>query len=416
MAHHQGMSVVAIDNALHDGVMRARFHAEPIIQATELLLQERIPRDVAVSEPRTETVEVAAGPGEPVSSTQRRFTSPHDITPRTHLLSNGRYAVMITAAGSGYSRWREMAVTRWREDVTRDHWGSYVFLRDLRSGEIWSAGYQPSGAEPDRYEVAFSEGRAEIIRYDGTITTTLEVAVPSEEDAEVRRVSITNRGNQMRTIELTTYAEIVLAPPAADDAHPAFSKLFVETEFVAAAGALLATRRPRAPGDAPAWAAHLVVVEGESVGEMQFETDRAQFLGRGRGLRAPAAMLPRTPLSGTVGTVLDPIFSLRRTVRVPPRPSNARPRWPGPRLRWNSAISGSPPATPTSSSVWPIACFIPTRPCVRHRAPSSGGAARRRCCGPTASPAIYPSCWCGSTKPAISKSSGNCCWPTNTGG
>ena len=154
---------------------------------------------------------------------------------------------MITAAGSGYSRWKDIAVTRWQEDVTCDGWGSYVFLRDRRSGEVWSAGYQPSGAEPDNYEVAFSEGRAEIIRHDGTITTTLEVAVSSEDDAEVRRVSITNHGNQVRDIELTSYAEIVLAPQAADDAHPAFSKLFVETEFVADVGALLATRRRRSP-------------------------------------------------------------------------------------------------------------------------------------------------------------------------
>ena len=319
MAHHQGMSVIAIDNALHDGVMRSRFHAEPIIQAAELLLQERIPRDVAIFEPRTETVETAADSDELVSSTQRRFTSPHDITPRTHLLSNGRYAVMITAAGSGYSRWRGMAVTRWREDVTLDHWGSYIFLRDLRSGQVWSAGYQPSGAEPDRYEVTFSEGQAKIIRDDGSITTTLEVAVSSEDDAEVRRVSITNRSSQPRTIELTSYAELVLAPQADDDAHPAFSKLFVQTEFAAEVGAILATRRLRSPDESPVWAAHLAVVEGVTIGDVQFETDRASFLGRGRGIRTPVAMLPSTPLSGTAGTVLDPIFSLRRQVLVPPR-------------------------------------------------------------------------------------------------
>jgi cyclic beta-1,2-glucan synthetase len=184
---------------------------------------------------------------------------------------------------------------------------------------VWSAGYQPTGAEPDRYEVAFSEDRAEIIRQDGTITTTLEVAVSSEDDAEVRRVSITNLGSQAREIELTSYAEIVLAPSAADDAHPAFSKLFVETEFVADAGAILATRRLRSPGEAQAWAAHLAVTEGKTIGNVQFETDRARFLGRGRGLRTPAAMLPNTPLSNTVGAVLDPIFSLRCRVRVPPR-------------------------------------------------------------------------------------------------
>ena len=177
MAHHQGMSIIAIADALLNGAMRRRFHAEPIIQATELLLQERMPRDVALAEPKTEGAAEAADGGEFLSSTQRRFYSPHAATPRTHLLSNGNYAVMITAAGSGYSRWRDLAVTRWHEDVASDRWGSYVFLRDVRSGAIWSAGYQPSGAEPDRYAVAFSEGRAEIIRHDGALTTVLEVAV-----------------------------------------------------------------------------------------------------------------------------------------------------------------------------------------------------------------------------------------------
>jgi cyclic beta-1,2-glucan glucanotransferase len=189
----------------------------------------------------------------------------------------------------------------------------------MRSDEVWSAGYQPSGTEPDRYEVVFSEGRAEIIRHDGTITTTLEIAVSSEADAEVRRVSITNFGNGVRDVELTSFAEIALAPRAADDAHPAFSKLFIETEFLAETGALLATRRRRSPGEAELWAAHLAVVEGETIGDLQFETDRACFLGRGRGVRTPTAMLRGTSLSNTVGAVLDPIFSLRSRVRVQPQ-------------------------------------------------------------------------------------------------
>jgi cyclic beta-1,2-glucan synthetase len=318
MAHHQGMTVIAIANALHDGAMRRRFHAEPINQATELLLQERMPRDVAIFEPKIKTEE-AASISEVASSTQRRFNSPHALTPRAHLLSNGRYSVMMTAAGSGYSRWRDIAVTRWQEDVTRDHWGSYIFLRDVHSGEVWSAGYQPSGAEADGYEVIFSEGRVEIVRHDGTITTTLEVAISSEDDAEVRRVSITNLGREVREIELTSYAEIVLASKAADDAHPAFSKLFVETEFVADIGAILATRRQRSATDTQAWAAHLAVVEGDASGALQFETDRARFLGRGRGIRTPIAMIDGLSLSGSTGTVLDPIFSLRHRMRVPPR-------------------------------------------------------------------------------------------------
>ena len=317
MAHHQGMTLVALADALNDGAMRERFHAEPIIQATELLLQERTPRDVAVARPRAEEVKAEANVRESAPPTIRRFHSPHDLIPRTHLLSNGNYTVMITAAGSGFSRWRDMAITRWHEDVTRDSWGTYIFVRDVQTGKVWSAGFQPAGVEADGYEVEFSEDRAEIVRRDGTTTTTLEVAVSPEDDAEVRRVSITNLGSRVREVEVTSYAEIVLATEASDTAHPAFSKMFVQTEFDAEVGAILATRRLRSPTDVPVWAAHLAVAEGESVGEIQFETDRAQFLGRGRDVRDAVSAIDGRPLSDTVGTVLDPIFSVRRRLRIP---------------------------------------------------------------------------------------------------
>jgi len=318
MAHHQGMSLVAIANTLGGGAMRTRFHASPIVQATELLLQERPPRDVAVKWVRTEEVSQTTQVRELVPPMLRRFRSPHDRVPRSHLLSNGRYAVMITAAGAGYSRWRDLAVSRWQEDVTFDPWGSYIFLRDVDSGAVWSAGYQPSGAKPDSYEVAFSEDRAEFTRRDGALTTTLDVIVSPEDDGEVRRVSITNYGMRTREIDLTSYSELVLARPSDDAAHPAFSKLFVQTEFVPELGALLATRRRRAPTEPEVWAAHLAVLEGKATDELQFETDRARFLGRGNGVRFPVSITSGQPLSNTVGTVLDPIFSIRRRVSIRP--------------------------------------------------------------------------------------------------
>jgi cyclic beta-1,2-glucan synthetase len=318
LAHHQGMTVVAIANGLLDGKMRARFHAEPIVQATELLLQERMPRDVAVAHPRAEEVETAATVRDLELPAVRRLRSAHGATPEAHLLSNGRYTVMLTGAGSGYSRWGDCAITRWREDVTRDDWGAYVFLRDVESGDVWSAGYQPSGVEPDSYDVTFTEDRAEFVRSDGTITTTLDVVVSPEDNAEVRRVSVANAGNSDRDIELTSYAELVLAPPAADAAHPVFSKLFVQTEYLAKIGAILATRRRRSPGEPEIWLAHLAVVEGETVGEPEIETDRARFLGRGRVVRTPMAVMDGLPLSNTTGIVLDPVLALRRRVRVPP--------------------------------------------------------------------------------------------------
>jgi cyclic beta-1,2-glucan synthetase len=317
MAHHQAMAIVGIANALHDGRMRTRFHSEPMMRAAELLLQERMPRDIALARPLPEQPTGAAQIRSLTPEIQRHYTSPHSRIPRTHLLSNGRYSVMITAAGSGYSRWRDVAITRWREDVTCDGAGAYVFLRDVDSGETWSAGYQPTAVEPDSYQVTFSEDRAEIIRNDGTLTTTLEIAVSSEHDAEVRRVSLTNHGARAREIEIASYAEIALARQPDDVAHPAFAKLFVETEFVTGLDAILATRRQRSAGDPLVWAAHLAVVEGDFSDDVQFESDRSRFLGRGQLLRSAAAMTETWPLSNSSGAVLDPIFSLRRRVTIP---------------------------------------------------------------------------------------------------
>ena len=318
MAHHQGMTVTAIADTLLDGLMRRRFHAEPMIQATELLLQERAPRDITASRPAASETATGARVRAADGASAWRRVSPWGATPATQLLSNGRYAVMLTAAGSGYSTWRNLAVTRWREDATCDDWGSYVFLRDVGGGEVWSATYQPAGAEPDRCEVTFNEDRAEFTRVDGALTTTLHVLISAEDDAEVRRVTISNNGGTTREIEITSYAELVLAPQAADIAHPAFSKLFVETEHLPGLGALLATRRRRSPEEPEVWAAHLAVVDGEALGKREFETDRARFIGRGASVHAWNAVTAGRPLFGATGTVLDPIFALRRRVRIAP--------------------------------------------------------------------------------------------------
>jgi cyclic beta-1,2-glucan synthetase len=318
MAHHQGMIMLSLANVLNAGAMRDLMHADPMIQATELLLQERTPREAARSPPGFDELQTSPELRKLAAAVPRRFSSPHHIQPRTHLLSNGNYSVMIDAAGSGYSRWRDTAVTRWREDSTCDSWGTYVFLRDVANGHVWSAGYQPAGREPDRYDVAFFEDHVEITRRDGPIVTATEIIVSPEDDAEVRRVSLTNSGNRLREIELTTYSEVVLTTPDTDAAHPAFAKLFVQTEFVPGAGTLLATRRNREPKEPELWAAHVSVLEGEAVGGLQFETDRARFLGRGRDLRNAVSIVDARPLSNTTGTVLDPVLALRRRVRVPP--------------------------------------------------------------------------------------------------
>ncbi|HEV7681940.1 MAG TPA: glucoamylase family protein [Pyrinomonadaceae bacterium] len=318
MAHHQGMSLVALNNVLHDECMEKRFHAEPSVQATELLLQERIPVGVPAAHPRAEDVLTGRVMKTAEGLITRVYHNVDTESPRTQLLSNGAYNVMVTVAGGGYSNCGVNAVTRWREDVTRDNWGTFIYVRDVRSGAVWSAGYQPIRKQPQAYEVAFAEDKADFRRTDAGIKTHMEVVVSAEDNAEVRRVSLTNSSTRTREIELTSYAEVVLNTPQADIAHPAFSNLFIETEFFAQENAILAHRRQRSSEDEPIWAAHVVVVEGDSVGTVQYETDRGRFLGRGHTPADPIAVMEDRPLSNTTGAVLDPVFSLRRRVRIPP--------------------------------------------------------------------------------------------------
>jgi cyclic beta-1,2-glucan synthetase len=321
MAHHQGMSLVALDNLLNQNVTQTRFHNEPLVQSTELLLQERVPRNVAAAHPRAEEVLSGRVVRSLTGLVTRAYDSADLPTPRTQLLSNGTYTLMITTAGSGYSRSGPLAVTRWREDPTRDHWGSFIYVRDIRSGAVWSTGHQPIPAKAQDYEVAFSEDKADFWRRDSGIVTHMEVIVSAEENAEMRRVSVTNFGNRPREIELTSYSEVVLAPQASDVAHPAFSNLFVETEFQGRHNTLFARRRQRSSEDKPVWGVHVLATTAETIGGIQFETDRSRFLGRGHNTSNPVSVVADQPLSNTVGAVLDPIFSLRCRVRLQPNES-----------------------------------------------------------------------------------------------
>ncbi|CAN5250959.1 glucoamylase family protein [soil metagenome] len=319
MAHHQGMTIVALGNAVAGGIMRRRFHSDPMIMAAELLLQERAPRQVPATDVRAEEIASSASVREQVPLITRRITSLHASTPNVALLSNANYGVMLTAAGSGYSQWHGLAITRWREDPTLDDWGSYIYLSDIESHRTWSAGYEPLGGRPGAYVATFTEDRAEIIRTDGVFTTVLECLVSPEDDGEVRRLTVTNNSRRPREIDITSYMELVLAPAVADAAHQTFSKLFVQTEYLPEERALIATRRKRSPGDPDIWVAHLLVTDAKMTGDVSFETDRAAFIGRGRDLRNPAALDRNAVLGEHIGTVLDPIMSLRARLTIPAR-------------------------------------------------------------------------------------------------
>src|SRR6516225_8262713 len=225
---------------------------------------------------------------------------------------------MLTNSGGGYSHCGPLALTRWAPDATCDQWGQFIYLRDVDSGRIWSPGFQPTRVSADAYQVTYSVDKAEFRRLDRAFETSLEIAVSPENNSEVRELRIKNFGSRPVTIEVTSYAEIVLSPSAADWAHPAFNKLFVETEYLADRRALIARRRPRDAAQKPLWAVHVLALNSADERTVEFETDRARFLGRGRTPAAPAALDPAARLSGTVGPVLDPIFSLRHRLHIGP--------------------------------------------------------------------------------------------------
>ena len=320
MAHHVGMSFLSFAYLLLDHPMQKRFESEPLFQATTLLLQERVPRATTFYSQTADLSEAhTADTG--AETSLRSFSSPDTPFPQVQLLSNGRYHVMITNAGGGYSRWKDISVTRWREDTTRDNWGTFCYIREVASGEFWSAAYQPALKRPKKYEAIFSEGRAEFRCLNHDFDTHTEIAVSPEDDIELRRVTITNRGRTRREIEVTTYAEVVLAPPAADALHPAFSNLFVQTEIIGHRRAVLCTRRPRSPDEHPPWMFHLMAVHGVETGEVSYETDRLRFIGRGKTLANPQALSSAAALSGGEGPVLDPIVAIRYRITLDPERS-----------------------------------------------------------------------------------------------
>jgi len=321
MAHHQGMILTAINNYLNNNIMQTRFHSVPMVKATELLLQERIPRrEILIKE---KEFEVSVNHDlDKVRQNQeiqavRTFSSPDSIIPNINLLSNGTYSVMLTDSGGGYSRYNNYDVTRWREDPTKDDWGMMFYIANLNSNNYWSAAYQPVCTSPEEYKVIFQPDQVVYIRKDGNIETRMEVVVSPEFNGEVRSISLTNHSSSGRMMEVTSYFEVVLYPHAADLAHPAFTNLFVHTEYIQERNVILANRRPRDKKDKQLWLFHTLATDGEVVGSIQYETDRSKFIGRNRSLRNPQVMDPEFPLSNTVGAVLDPIVSMRIRLFVP---------------------------------------------------------------------------------------------------
>ena len=318
MAHHASMSLLSFAYVLLDKPMQKRFSLDLTLRSTELLLQERVPRNTVPLFPHANEANATRSSTAEESGTMRVFSDPTTAVPEVHLLSNGQYHVAITSAGGGYSRWRGVSVTRWREDPTRDCWGNFCYVRDLDSGAVWSTAWQPTTTAAKKYEAIFTQARAEFRRIDEQIEMHTMISVASEDDLELRRTKLTNRSDRVRRIEITSYAEVVLAVQTQDESHASFSNLFVQTELLTKQGAILCTRRPRSAEEQPPWMIHMMTATGGQLDETSYETDRMQFIGRGRSTDSPEALQSRGPLTNSQGATLDPIVSIRKVLVIQP--------------------------------------------------------------------------------------------------
>ncbi|SFU70784.1 cyclic beta-1,2-glucan synthetase [Nitrosomonas eutropha] len=319
MAHHHGMSIIAINNALLNGRMRERFHADPVIEAAELLLQEKAPRTVPAMPIHAETSDRIEPELLDQRPDSRLITNPL-IAPRAvNVMSNGHYSLMLTASGSGYSRIGEIALTHWNNDPNEERTGTFLFISDPATGAWWSATAEPKHVPNEICHTTFYNDRAIFSKKVGQLRSETECIVMSEYDGEMRRITLWNNGDEDRHIEITSFAELVLAPEANHSAHPSFSKMFVRTEICHNNTTIFAERRKRLETEPDMALAHLVTFSEGMLREVEAETDRRTFIGRGRSIANAAAFDPNTRLSQKAGFTLDPVMALRVKIRVPTR-------------------------------------------------------------------------------------------------
>ena len=322
MAHHQGMAFLALTNFLQGNPFPRRFHSDPRVRAFESLLQERIPTLPTLQLTSSRQNKSAMMEGKELAvPAESTFTTPHTAIPHSLLLSNGRYGLMVTNSGGGYSQWRGQELTRWRPDQTCEGLGTFCYIQEIDPDRLWASTYQPVGGKIEGYSVNFALERGIFRRNDYGLHTETEVVVSPEDDAEIRRVTLINRTDRPRRLNLTSYVELSMAPHNADRQHPAFNKLFIQTEALPEQQALLAYRRARSDKEVPLYVAHRLTFEhsGDAcpqAEDWQFETDRRRFIGRGRTLANPMGAMQR--LGNSQGFVLDPMLGLRHSFVLEP--------------------------------------------------------------------------------------------------
>ena len=318
MTHHQGMSLMALNNVLNSNIMQNRFHKTPIVESIEYLLHERIPKSQPIFKPRQEESRAVIRQELSTPYCTRSFGNEASAIPNLQFLSNTNYSLMLSDNGSGISKCDDYVINRWYSDSTLDNFGSYIYLRDISSNKSWSITRQPMGQYAKSLKTSFSDHKVEYWNETRNIHSHLGVIVSARKNVEIRQVTLKNISGIKKTIEVTSYIELALSNALQDKLHPAFSKLFVHTEFLGEHEALLANRRKRANEETELWSFHLVVDSDDHKSPLQFDTSREKFIGRGRSVHNPIVLESGNPLSMTTGAVLDPIFSLRKTIAIHP--------------------------------------------------------------------------------------------------
>lgn len=314
MAHHQGMILTSVTNYLLGDVMIERFHTDLRVQSFSMLLQEKIPTQVPIHNLRPVDIVEHIKPVAQVTTAPWHVPDSTTV-PQVHSLSNGSLSTLVTNAGGGYLQWKGLALTRWEADTTLDASGLWIYLQDEVSGKVWSAGYQPTTVPCDYQHVAFYAHQVEFQRRDDDITVNMQVTIASDDNVEIRRINLINHSDQIRYLRVTSYGEVLLAAQA--ERHPAFNKLFIESEYIPENNLLLFHRRLR-DDEEPIYLGHCLLTSPDIASTSIYESDRMRFVGRGRTVKSPVIFGARGDLSQTVGMTLDPIMALGQDVELPP--------------------------------------------------------------------------------------------------
>jgi len=308
MAHHQGMNLAAINNYLNGGILRERFHAEMMIKASEVLLEEKR-RSYLISIARQGyTIKIGKPLFKEDGYSNRYVNSAGVNPPAVDYLSNGKYSLMITSDGDGFSQYEDRMLYRWRSDIYANT-GNYIYVKDMKQGKLWSAAYHPTRTEPDDYQAVFCPHRAEFKRRDGDVSTDMIVSLDADHNLEIRKVTFTNHGSQEKQLEVTSYVEVVDDTYPAELSHPAFNKLFLESEYLEEQEIFLTKRRRKKDEDNP-YVMHLVRTGKKLCKKLEYENDRKRFIGRNNTLENPDSVVNSVAFNHA-GFCNDPIMSLR---------------------------------------------------------------------------------------------------------